>query len=439
MTARILLADADAFFVAVARRVDPEGAGRAKLLIVGGRPGSRGVVCSASYETRAFGVRSAMPISRALRLCPDAMCVPVPRHACSEASRAIRAVLEQFTPVVEGASIDEWYLDLTGTEALYKHAPLDQMARTIRVAVLEQTGYALSIGGGTNRMIAKLAAERAKPSRAPKAGGVHVVEAGAEREFMATLSLAEIPGIGPQAQARLAKVGLVQVADVLPHDLTTLTRWLDRSTAEWLYARARGEARSAVEPRAPARQMSREETFDRDLVRQELLDDELRHLARKVAADMREEGLAARTITVKLKGNDFVSRTAGRTLRDPVESDRAIVDTALELLAQLRKVQRRPARLVGVALSNFRAGRDAEQLAMAFSAPPPVEPRPASHRGDATPAAARAPIPGLVEEPRDRDLSRAIDRVRERFGDDAIHAGQSRRRPIGEKGARKPR
>ena len=154
---------------------------------------------------------------------------------------------------------------------------------------------------------------------------------------------------------------------------------------------------------------------------------------------MREEGLAARTITVKLKGNDFVSRTAGRTLRDPVESDRAIVDTALELLAQLRKVQRRPARLVGVALSNFRSGRDAEQLAMAFSAPPPVAPPLAAPRGDAAPAARRAPIPDPVEEPRDRDLSRAIDRVRERFGDDAIRAGQSRRRPIGEKGARKPR
>src|SRR5580765_3516316 len=101
---RILLADADAFFVAVARRVDPDGAGRAPLLIVGGRPGSRGVVCSASYETRAFGVRSAMPISRALRLCPDAMCVPVPRHECGEKSREIRAVLEQYAPVVEGAS-----------------------------------------------------------------------------------------------------------------------------------------------------------------------------------------------------------------------------------------------------------------------------------------------------------------------------------------------
>src|SRR6185436_17658879 len=116
---RILLADADAFFAAVARLVDPEGAGRARLLIVGGAPGSRGVVCSASYEARQFGVRSAMPISRALKLCPGAMCVPVPGKACGKKSREIAAVLARFAPVVECASIDEWYLDMTGTERVY--------------------------------------------------------------------------------------------------------------------------------------------------------------------------------------------------------------------------------------------------------------------------------------------------------------------------------
>src|SRR5688572_23060221 len=116
---RILLADADAFYVAVARMVDPEGAGKAPLLIVGGSRESRGVVCSASYETRKYGVRSAMPISRALRLCPEAVCVPVPRKACSVKSHEIHEVLSRHAPVVEGASIDEWYLDLGGTEGVY--------------------------------------------------------------------------------------------------------------------------------------------------------------------------------------------------------------------------------------------------------------------------------------------------------------------------------
>src|SRR5256885_15168362 len=145
---RILLADADAFFVAVARLVDPEGAGREPLLIVGGTRESRGVVCSASYETRKYGVRSAMPISRALRLCPKAVCVPVPRKACSEKHREIRAVLERHAPAVEGASIDEWYLDLGGTEALYHGEALAVTATRIRADVVRATGISGSIGGG---------------------------------------------------------------------------------------------------------------------------------------------------------------------------------------------------------------------------------------------------------------------------------------------------
>src|SRR5689334_2852368 len=176
---RILLVDADAFFVAVARLVDPEGAGKAPLLIVGGAAGSRGVVCSASYETRKFGVRSAMPISRALRLCPDAMCVPVPRRACSAKHREIRDVLERFTPRVQGASIDEWYLDLAGTERLHGDASLATLAHRIRQSVAEATGMTVSIGGGTSKLVAKLAVERAKPKPGTGANGVHIVAPGA--------------------------------------------------------------------------------------------------------------------------------------------------------------------------------------------------------------------------------------------------------------------
>src|ERR1019366_5406607 len=302
---RILLADADAFFVAVARAVDPDGAGKAPLLIVGGRPGSRGVVCSASYETRAFGARSAMSIAQALRLCPSAMCVPVPRQACSDASRAIRRVLERFTPVVEGASIDEWYLDLTGTEALYHHEPLDATARRIRESVRGETGLSLSIGGGSNKLIAKLAAERAKPSRSPLAGGIWIVSDGGEPDFMNDVALAEIPGIGPKLQERLRAVGLVTGRDALPHEMPTLERWVGANTAAWLHDRVRGLSRTAVETRDRSRQLSREETFDRDISDPARLRSELRQLAAKVAADLRGDGLAARTITVKLRTNDF--------------------------------------------------------------------------------------------------------------------------------------
>ncbi len=415
---RILLADADAFFVAVARSVDPDGAGKAPLLIVGGRPGSRGVVCSASYETRAFGVRSAMSIAQALRLCPDAMCVPVPRNACSDASRAIRRVLETFTPVVEGASIDEWYLDLSGTEALYHHEPLETTARRIRDAVKTATGLSLSIGGGPNKLIAKLAAEHAKPSRSPTAGGVHIVADDGVAAFMHEVALAEIPGIGPKLQAKLKGVGLVMARDALATDLATLERWVGPKTAAWLHDRANGLSYAAVEYRDRARQMSREETFGRDIGDESKLTSELRFLAAKVASDMRATHLSARTISVKLRTSDFETYSASRTLPEAVESDRGVTDTAVDLLRQLRTKHTRPARLVGVSLSNFTSARLAEQLAM-FESPP-------TH--------------GVkVERERDRDLSRAVDRVREKFGEDAIRTGPPRPVPIGEKGAKKPR
>ncbi len=164
---RILLADADAFYVAVARLVDPDGAGKEPLLIVGGSS-KRGVVTSASYETRRYGVRSAMPTAHALRLCPKAVVVSVPRKACSQKSREIRKALERFSPVVEPASIDEFYVDLTGTERLY-HESLAATAARIRAAVLESTKLSVSIGGGTSRLIAKLAAEEAKRRPAGRA------------------------------------------------------------------------------------------------------------------------------------------------------------------------------------------------------------------------------------------------------------------------------
>src|SRR5918992_1131470 len=232
---RILLADADAFYVAVARMVDPEGAGKAELLIVGGTRESRGVVCSASYETRKYGVRSAMPISRALRLCPQAMCVPVPRGACSRIRREIRTVLDRFAPVVESASIDEWYMDLAGTEALYHNEPLGVTARRIRDAVMEATTLTVSIGGGTSKLVAKLAVELAKPTPGTGATGVHVVAPGDEAAFMTRFALAA----GEQALQRIAGEG----------------------DGAWLWRRIHGEDDSLVEPSREAKQMSREDTF----------------------------------------------------------------------------------------------------------------------------------------------------------------------------------
>jgi DNA polymerase-4 len=396
---RILLVDADAFFVAVARMVDPDGAGRAKLLIVGGPAGSRGVVCSASYETRKFGVRSAMPISRALRLCPDAVCVPVPRGACSRKHREIRSVLDRFAPTVQSASIDEWYVDLEGTDALYHGAPLEEVGHRIRDAVRRETGLSVSIGGGTSKLVAKLAVEKAKPKTG--ATGVHVVPPGGELAFMREHKLADIPGIGPKTTVRLADRGLRTVDDVLALDAAALIRLVGEANASWLAERVRGVDHGAVAEREEARSISRDETFGVDLHDDVLLDGELTELVSRAGADLRAEALEARTITVRIRDTDFRTRQASRTVDEPLASDRALFAVARELLRKLRRDRHTPARLLGVALSNFTAP-PTKQLGL-FDAP-------------------RAPM----ETPKDRELSRAVDAVRARFGRDAIGSGRKR-------------
>ncbi|MEO8564352.1 MAG: DNA polymerase IV [bacterium] len=396
---KILLVDADAFFVAVARLVDPEGAGTAPLLIVGGAAGSRGVVCSASYETRKFGVRSAMPISRALRLCPDAMCVPVPRKACSIKHREIRAVLERYTPTVQAASIDEWYLDLAGTEQLYAGAPLDELAHRIRNAVQRVTGLNVSLGGGTSKLVAKLAVERAKPKPGTGANGVHVVPVGEELAFMRQLMLADIPGIGPKSTARLAESGLRRVDDVLALDTSALARLVGSRDAEWLAERVRGTDESEVAEREVAKSISRDETFDADLHDDLVLEGELTELIGRAGTELRAEGLMARTVTVRIRDTDFTTRRASRTLTEALASDRALFGVARELLQKLRASRRVPARLLGVGLSNF-GPPPAVQLAL-FDI---VAPR--------------------LETQKDREVSRAVDAVRARFGRGAIAPGR---------------
>ena len=217
---RILLADADAFYVSVARLVDPEGAGRAPFLIVGGSAQGRGVVTSASYEARKFGVTSAMPTARALRLCPQATVVPVSWQACAEKSRRIREVMGGFTPVVEAASQDEFYLDLSGTERLYKDEPLEATAGRIREAVLAETHLSVSIGGGTSKLVAKMAATLAKP------GGVHIVPPGDEAVFMRRFALGDIPFVGRRFVERLLRCNLTTVDDALAAGRENLRTWL---------------------------------------------------------------------------------------------------------------------------------------------------------------------------------------------------------------------
>ena len=394
---RILLADADAFYVAVARLVDPDGPGRARLLIVGGAPERRGVVTSASYEARAFGVRSAMPMARAVRLCPDATIVPVPWEECAAKGRAIREALERFAPVVEQASSDEFYLDLSGTERLYRDEPLAETAARIRAAVHEATSLWTSIGGGTSKLVAKLAAGVAKPAADSAGAGVHVVAPGGEAAFLAGFALADIPMVGPKAQERLARLGWRTAADVQRVDRAELVRRLGEREGEWLWERVRGLDDSAVEPWTEPKSISRDTTFPTDLDGDDDLLRELLIQVDRATADLRAEGLVTRTITVKLRDADFTTRQAGRTLPEPVVTDRAVYEVARGLLAKLRAARRAPARLIGVALSHLDQPGAAAQLALLETA--------------------RATSP---ETEKDRTLARAIDAVREKFGPDAL-------------------
>ena len=394
-----MLVDADAFFVAVARLVDPEGAGKAPCLLVGGTAEGRGIVCSASYEARAFGVRSAMPMAQALRLCPTAMCVPVPGKACRVKHKEIRAVLEKYSPVVQAASIDEWYLDLGGTEALYEGASLKTIGHRMRDAVIAQTGMTVSIGGGTSKLIAKLAAERAKPRPENGADGVNIIDAGGEGEFMQLLALAEIPGIGPKTTARLSERGLRTVKDVMALDTAALERLVGPRDAEWLAERVRGHDSGHVHERESAKSISRDGTFPKDINDDLVLEGELTEMVGRAAADLRSEALTARTITVKIRDKDFTTRQASRTVDESLESDRAIFAVARELLAKLRKARRVPARLLGVALSNFTVP-PAKQLTLFDKQS------------------------GAIETKKDREVSRAMDVVRMKFGRDAIAPGR---------------
>ena len=403
MTARrVLLADADAFYVAVARLVDPAGAGRAKLLIVGGSAERRGVVTSASYEARAYGVRSAMAVARALRLCPGAMVVPVPWEACADKGHEIAAVLQRFTPVVERASSDEFYLDLSGTERLYEDEHLAATARRIRAAVLAETTLSLSIGGGTSKLVAKLAAGVAKPRPDAPSDGVYVVDPGDEPAFLDRFALADLPFVGPKFQERLARFGLRTVRDVVGHDRAVLVGWLGEREGAWLYDRVRGRDEAPVDPEREAKSVSRDETFPTDVDDDAALAARLLALADRASTDVREARLLARTVTVKLRDADFTTRQASRTLAEPVQSDRAVFAVARQLLTKLRRARHMPARLLGVALSHLSAADGERQLSL-------FEPE---TRG--------------AETERDRALARVIDDVRGKFGPDALGRAGSR-------------
>ena len=399
MPARIMHVDLDAFFVEVCRRHHPE-LRDVELLVVGGRRDQRGVVQSASYAARAFGIRSGMSIAEAVRRCPQATFFQGAFAHYREASRTVRAVLHEFSPVVVMASLDEAYLDFAGTERIHPVSLLP-VAGEIRDAVRAAAGLDCSVGIGPNRMIAKLASDYAKPR------GLMEVRRGWEEGFLAGLPLGALPGVGPKTAARWAELGLTQVADVQRMEEAALIRLLGED-ARALKLRAHGYGGTTLTADRLPRSVSRETTLsrdERDLARLEAI---LALLTARVAAQLRDEELVARTVTLKLRHDDFRTVTRRHTLPEATSLDAELLGAARVLLeAAFAEVRGRDrgVRLIGISATNLGTAVEADL----FESP---------------------------ERQRLRRLVDAVDRVRDRYGFDAVTPGQILE--LKQKGRRRP-
>ena len=386
MSARILHVDLDAFFVEVCRQRHPE-LRSVELLVVGGRRDQRGVVQSASYGARRYGIHAGMPIAQAVRLCPAATFFQGSFVHYGDASRAVRAVLQRFSPTVVMASLDEAYLDFGGTDRLYP-ASLLPVAEHIRDAVRGETGLDCSVGVGPNRMIAKLASDRAKPR------GLMEVRAGWEEGFLAGLPLAALPGVGPKTAARWAELGLTDVHQVQGMEEAALAR-LVGGDARGLKRRAHGHGGATLRAERLPRSVSRETTLSRDLRDPEELEAILALLTARVAGQLREEQLVGRTVTLKLRHDDFRTVTRRHTLEIATDLDAELYEAARALFREaFEDVRRRNrgVRLIGIAATNLGVTAEADLFE------PP-------------------------ERQRLKDLSAAVDKVRGKYGFGAVTPG----------------
>lgn len=340
----IILVDLDAFFASVEELLHPDLKG--KPIIVGGDPRYRGVVSSASYAARAYGVRSAMPMSQALRLCPQAAVIS-PRHGkYGDYSRAVMDILNQITPVVEQVSIDEAYLDVTGCEALW--GPIEEIGALIQRRVMEEQHLSVSLGIASSKLVAKIACEVGKPR------GLVIVRPGEERAFLAPLPIDRLLGVGKVTAARLRSLGIETIGDLAAWDEDHLAQLLGDG-ARWLHDAARGIDRSEIHTEHEQRSISQERTFARDVGDSDTIHHMVRRMSEEVAAQLRHRGMVAQTVRIKLRYPDFTTLTRQATLDQPTDQEQVIQDQAQCLLkANWREGQL--LRLVGVAVSGLIEG-----------------------------------------------------------------------------------
>lgn len=374
--ATILHVDLDAFFAAVEQRDRPELRGK-PVIVGGGGPNDRGVVSTCSYEARVFGVRSAMPLRTAAALCPQAIFVPVDGKKYTRVSREVMVILRRYSPQVEQVSIDEAFLDVHGTEAL--HGTPEQIARSIKKAVHSELGLTISVGVATTKLVAKVASDLKKPD------GLVIVAAGSEAAFLAPLAIGRLWGVGERTRLALADYQVATIGDLanLPEDV--LRRRFGNMGAV-LAERARGIDVAPVGRGDPAKSVSHEHTFDVDTSDWDVIERTLLGLSEGVARRLRDGGVKAGTISVKVRDSAFVTATRQHTLPEPTDDSEVIWHTAVALARPpIRGIR---VRLLGVAATHL---GEREQLAL-FGA------------GDE----------------RRRKATEATDRIRKRFGARAI-------------------
>lgn len=373
--------DCDAFYAAVEKREDP--ALRDRPLIVGG--GRRGVVSTACYIARIRGVRSAMPMFKALQLCPDAVVLPPRMSLYAEVSRALRAMMLELTPLIEPLSLDEAFLDLHGTERLHRAPPAVLLARLQR-RIEGELGVTVSVGLSHNKFLAKIASERDKPR------GFALIGRAETEAFLATQPVSIIWGVGQAGLRSLEREGIRSIADLRARDRALLVRRFG-SLGDRLWHLARGEDTRSVTPDRPMKSISHETTFDTDVADIAILRRQLWQLAEKVSARAKRLELAGRVVTLKLKRADHTILSRRHTLEEPTAMADRLYRTALAMLQ--RDAGAGPFRLIGIGMASLSAG-GAESAD--FLSP---------------------------ESERRLKAERATDSIRARFGEKAIILGRS--------------
>jgi DNA polymerase-4 len=332
---KIIHLDMDAFYASVEQREDPSL--RGKPVAVGGSPQSRGVVAACNYEARKFGVRSAMPMARALRQCPDLVIVRPSFTLYRAVSQQVMSILRSATPLVEPLSLDEAYLDVT--ENLLHETLATNVARYLKTRIRDELSLTASAGVAPNKFLAKIASGWKKPD------GLTVIAPERVESFLQKLPVEALWGVGPVTAKKLHAIGVVRLVDVRAADRALLTRTVG-SLAEWLVRLSHGDDPRDVTPDRPWKSISAEDTYARDLEDVKEMRAEIERLARRVAGSLQRKGLLARTVTIKVRYANFTTVTRSHT-EEPATQDAArIVERALALLERTEAATR-PVRLLG--------------------------------------------------------------------------------------------